>query len=426
MKAELKTLSKEHADVVAAHLLAAASLVDEDPELAFRHAEAAKRRAARLPVVREAVAETAYAAGRFEDALSEFRALRRMNGSADYLPVLADCERALGRHQAALRLVAEGEQSIKDPALQVELRIVQAGVRADMGQREEALRLLRSEIESPRVQAPRDAQARLKYAYADLLLAGGDEVGAREWFIAAVRLDPEGQTDALDRLDELDGMVLTLDEDDLDDDEDRAQKEAQEATLLDEEGTDTDDSGGAESKPDSALDASDADTGGHTEAPDSADSGADEADAEASDEVEPPAQDVRGSNGAELPVDKSFESAGEGAGPTGEPASLQGNELVAEKPKRVRKAKGDSGDPAELSEGEQVADPAGSGEPVIEKPKRVRKVKGDSVGPTGPSEGEAVADPAALAEAGAQAAEGDEPVDVVAKPKRVRKAKPVE
>ncbi len=224
MKAELKTLSKEHADIVAAHLMAAASLVDSDPDLAFRHAEAAKRRASRLPIVREATAETAYAAGLFEEALSEFRALRRMNGSPDYLPVLADCERALGRHQAALKLIAEGDRTITDPSALVELRLVQAGVRADMGMRDEAVRLLRHELERPRGVVPKDAQARLRYAYADLLLAGGDDTGAREWFSAAVRLDPEGQTDALDRLDELDGMVLTIDEDDLDDGEAMAEE----------------------------------------------------------------------------------------------------------------------------------------------------------------------------------------------------------
>ncbi len=218
MKAELKSLSKEHADRVAAHLLAAGTLLDTDPVLAHRHALAAKRMAARLPLVREACAETAYAAADYEAALLEFRALRRMDGSPDYLPVLADCERALGRHQAALRLVAEGERIITDPASRVELRLVQAGVRADMGQRDEAVRLLRHEIEHPRGVVPRQAQARLRYAYADLLLAAGDEPGAREWFSAALRLDPEGQTDALDRLDELDGVVLHLDEDDLDDD----------------------------------------------------------------------------------------------------------------------------------------------------------------------------------------------------------------
>jgi tetratricopeptide (TPR) repeat protein len=238
MKAELKTLSKEHADVVAAHLMAAASLVESDPDLAFRHAEAAKRRASRLPIVREATAETAYAAGLFEEALSEFRALRRMNGSPDYLPVLADCERALGRHQAALKLIAEGDRTITDPSALVELRLVQAGVRADMGMRDEAVRLLRHELERPRGVVPKDAQARLRYAYADLLLAGGDETGAREWFSAAVRLDPEGQTDALDRLDELDGMVLTIDEDDLDDSEEAMAEAADEVAETDADATD--------------------------------------------------------------------------------------------------------------------------------------------------------------------------------------------
>ena len=64
--------------MVAGHLVLAGELIDTDPELAYRHAEAARRRAARLPIVREAAAETAYAAGRFDVALSEFRALRRM------------------------------------------------------------------------------------------------------------------------------------------------------------------------------------------------------------------------------------------------------------------------------------------------------------------------------------------------------------
>ena len=85
----------------------AGQLIDEEPELAYAHAEAARRRAARLPIVREAAAETAYAAGRYDVALSEFRALRRMTGTDDYLPVMADCERALGRPQNALKLAKE-------------------------------------------------------------------------------------------------------------------------------------------------------------------------------------------------------------------------------------------------------------------------------------------------------------------------------
>ena len=80
VRAELRSLPKELAEIVASHLVVAGQLIDEEPELAYLHAEAARRRAARLPIVREAAAETAYAAGRYDVALSEFRALRRMTG----------------------------------------------------------------------------------------------------------------------------------------------------------------------------------------------------------------------------------------------------------------------------------------------------------------------------------------------------------
>ena len=91
VRAELKSLPKELANTVAAHLVAAGELIEVDPERAYAHAEAAKRRAARLSLAREALAETAYAAGHYDVALTEFRALRRMTGSPDYLAVLADC-----------------------------------------------------------------------------------------------------------------------------------------------------------------------------------------------------------------------------------------------------------------------------------------------------------------------------------------------
>jgi tetratricopeptide (TPR) repeat protein len=232
VRAELKSLPKELAATVGAHLVAAGQLIETDPEAAYAHAEAAKRRAARLPIAREALAETAYAAGHYDVALTEFRALRRMTGSPDYIAVLADCERALGRPDAALKLVREGEQSLKDPALLVELRIVQAGARADSGQQAEALRLLANEIESPRGLVPKPAQARLRYAYAALLLEQGDQDAAQDWFTAAARIDPEG-TDALDRLDELNGFVLITDFDD-DDDEDSD-------VVADDDGEDTED-----------------------------------------------------------------------------------------------------------------------------------------------------------------------------------------
>jgi hypothetical protein len=90
-----------------------------------------------------------------------------------------------------------------DAAGRVEMRIVAAGARQDMGQIDAALATLQSpELVSP---SHRPWAARLKYAYADLLLADGREAEALEWFARAAEADAEGQTDAAARLAELDG-----------------------------------------------------------------------------------------------------------------------------------------------------------------------------------------------------------------------------
>lgn len=214
VRAELRGLPKDLAEVVAGHLVLAGELIDTDPELAYGHAEAARRRAARLPIVREATAETAYAAGHFDVALSEFRALRRMTGVADYLPVMADCERALGRPQAAVKLAKEARHANLDPALQVEMIIVEAGARADLGQAAEGLRILEQAVHAvgPRRTRYATAVARLEYVYADALLRDGQEAVARQWFASAAELDVDGETDAAVRRDELDGMIIAFDD----------------------------------------------------------------------------------------------------------------------------------------------------------------------------------------------------------------------
>jgi len=219
MRAELKGLSADMAEVVGAYLMMAGQLIDSDPQAAYLHAEAARRRAARLPIVREAAAETAYAAGLYEEALSQYRTLRRMTGSSDSVPVMVDCLRALGKYREALELAGQGMPEITDPAMRLELLIVTAGVRADMGQREEGMRLLRREIEYPTGRHPRVAKSRLLYAFSDLLAQAGDMENARRGFAQAASLDPEGATAALDRLDELDGFVFDLDESEFIDEE---------------------------------------------------------------------------------------------------------------------------------------------------------------------------------------------------------------
>lgn len=221
VRAELRSLNAERAEIVGAHLLQAGKLIDSDPQLAYAHAEAARRRAARLPVVREATGEAAYAAGEYAAALNEFRALRRMSGGDEFLPAMADCERALGHPDKALRLVKEGLATSPEFPQRVELRLVEAGARQDLGQPDEALRLLRHELESSGGKGPRLTRVRLRYAYADLLARNGDDDGAERWFAAAAALDTEGETDAADRVAALQGLVLELDEDELDDDQDQ-------------------------------------------------------------------------------------------------------------------------------------------------------------------------------------------------------------
>ncbi len=202
--------------------MVAGQLIEEDPELAYAHAEAARRRAARLPIVREAAAETAYAAGHYDVALSEFRALRRMTGTHDYLPVMADCERALGRPQAALKLARESERYGLDPSQRIEMVIVEAGARRDLGQDPEALRILQAAIESYNASGSdaRMPKARLRYAYADALATQGREAEARSWFAAAAKLDHEVETDAQARVDAIDGLMIDFDDSDPDDDVD--------------------------------------------------------------------------------------------------------------------------------------------------------------------------------------------------------------
>ncbi|MGH3421942.1 MAG: tetratricopeptide repeat protein, partial [Streptosporangiaceae bacterium] len=141
---------------------------------------------------------------------------RRMTGRDDYLPIMADCERALGRLDRALALVREGSTAHLDRATQIELRIVESGIRRDQGLSDAAVLALQvPELTSGRL---RPWSARLFYAYADALLAAGRADEARDAFARAVEADPDGETDAADRLDQLDGIEFDdLEDDDLED-----------------------------------------------------------------------------------------------------------------------------------------------------------------------------------------------------------------
>lgn len=181
--------------------------------------------APRLPIVREAAAETAYAAGEFAIALREYRAIRRMSGGDELIPVIADCERALGRPRDALEMLAQLDMRQAPAHLAIEALIVEAGVRNDLGQRNEGLRLLKNALSKG--VGPANARARLFYAYADLLLEDGDESAARQAFLHAAELDHQGLLDTADRVAELDGVTLpeTFVDDEPEDDEESASED---------------------------------------------------------------------------------------------------------------------------------------------------------------------------------------------------------
>ncbi|MDW8472045.1 MULTISPECIES: hypothetical protein [Streptomyces] len=204
VRQELQSLPKTLADDVAKNLVMVARLIDEDPEGAYGYSRVALRLASRVAAVREAAGFAAYATQKYSEALAEFRAARRMTGNVDLWPVMADCERGLGRPEKTLDMAGAPEVHKLDKAGQVEMRLVAAGARRDMDQLDAAIVTLQSpELASSSVQP---WTARLRYAYADALLEAGREGEAREWFAKAVEADKDGSTDASDRLAEMDGV----------------------------------------------------------------------------------------------------------------------------------------------------------------------------------------------------------------------------
>ena len=219
IRQELSTLGSGVAGTVARHLVMAGRLLDTDPELAHRHAQEARRMAGRVAVVREAAGQTAYTTGRYAEALSEFRAARRINGSIAFLPVMADCERGLGHPQRALELATSPEVAQLDSAGKAEMLLVAAGAHKDVGDLDAALRSLQVRALTSTRQVT--WVARLRYAYADLLLDVGRKEEAVEWFARAAEADLDGETDADERLAELAGVtVVTAEDNEPDSDED--------------------------------------------------------------------------------------------------------------------------------------------------------------------------------------------------------------
>lgn len=180
---ELKTLSKENAEEVARHLAMAARLIEDDPQLAHRHAISASRRAGRIGVARETLAITAYAIGDYALALRELRTYRRITGRDDQLPMMVDSERGLGRPDRALELGRSVPRASLAVPVQVELAIAMSGARLDQGNAAAAL----DELRIPQLD-PTTAYSwspALFSAYATVLEDLGKQDEADEWWARA-------------------------------------------------------------------------------------------------------------------------------------------------------------------------------------------------------------------------------------------------
>ena len=145
VRVQLKTLTAENAEMVARHLAMVSLLIEDDPELAHKHALAASRRASRLAVVHETLGLTAYAVGDFALALRELLTHRRLSGSNDQLPIIVDAERGMGRPERALEAVVGVDRSKLAVGVRINLAIALSGARLDLGQ----AKLAKQELEIP-------------------------------------------------------------------------------------------------------------------------------------------------------------------------------------------------------------------------------------------------------------------------------------
>ena len=197
LRAELLSLSPENAKVVARHLECLALYADSDPLLAHKHGVAAAHHAGRLAVVRESAGLAAYRAGFYVIALKELRAAHRISGDVTMWPVMADCERGLKNPLKALALAGSPEVKRLAKAEEIEMRIVAAGARRDLGEVDAAVVTLTCKDLSNESE---EWAVRLRYAYADALDGAGRIDEAREWFAKCAALDVDEMTDAGERI----------------------------------------------------------------------------------------------------------------------------------------------------------------------------------------------------------------------------------
>ncbi len=189
IRVQLKTLTEENAERVARHLAMVGLLIDDDPELAHRHAMAAVARAGRIGLVHEFAGVTAYNIGDFALALRELLTHRRISGSNDQIALIADSERGMGRPERALELGRSLDRAKLQPQQRVDLAIAMSGARLDLAQADLAL----AELEIPELNPSKvfEYTVPLFRAYAECLRELNRDTEAKKWDDLAVRAEKQ-------------------------------------------------------------------------------------------------------------------------------------------------------------------------------------------------------------------------------------------
>ena len=197
----LRGLSKEHAENIGLHILAAYTLEADDPQAALAHAKWAAKQASRVDIARETLAMVAYRQGDYKLALREFQTAFRMNGYLDYLPFMADCERGLDKPKKAIEIALSDNAKRLTGEAKAEMFLVYAGALNDMGMVDQAI-----EVVSKLVHAKGLAgEYRMRAAQAE------------QYFLSKAGRDDEAV--ALDELiDDLEARYADADEDETSDD----------------------------------------------------------------------------------------------------------------------------------------------------------------------------------------------------------------
>ena len=152
-----------------------------------------------VAAVRELAGLAAYRCARWRSAAGHLEAFGRLSDSAEHLPVLMDCQRALHKPKKVAALWAELRQSSPDPDVLAEGRIVAAASLADSGDLNGAIAMLSTAGASKALRNPSERHVRQWYLLADLYERAGDVPKAREYFERVFRTDPEAY-DVAERL----------------------------------------------------------------------------------------------------------------------------------------------------------------------------------------------------------------------------------